>query len=599
MNVATTTTANTASSSVAMAKLNNNIAEDDNERTNTKMQSAMASQVQQQLKSQQMSINETHASKQHNNGSHNQFDTVNLNKNIAITISRISTNNNDSKHSCTLDTLQQIERDPAVRFTLEQLVAKIVAVLDKSSNRQQEQAHHDAAITDNQLDRQATSQSAEICPSSEATSVLDPLHSDTILIERNVSLSPDEASGDLVIDSDLPSSAGQQETSDETDTQQVDSSSHDEKDKSPTEEEKTGTSTQLDSPSVAPVLTPKNHEQSLTRASPTKSPDHHPGLNESSASHSPTKSPVQSPSTLLRPATKITGSSGTSLLRNVQVDSATAVAPDSPQDEREKDIVALRKLEITPPPQPASSETSDKGVESSASSAQQQPATSSQRGAKRKKSTSNSRSGQVKKEMTNDDSITDTGGRAKRQRTQTKLFQAGDVSFDEDFDESPADSIKKPRVSKPTLKSRRSSTVPSQSPVEQHHDVSSPEIVQRTDDQQDVIFYEKNDYLAIRNEQNTYYLCQLMENVRSNRPMIRVKWLDTNDSGKTYYLTSQFDRIPQKSIIMPVTPNKLKTGKKGDQFFSLDDQVKDNIMDRLKRSISVVSSSQETVTNES
>jgi len=100
-----------------------------------------------------------------------------------------------------------------------------------------------------------------------------------------------------------------------------------------------------------------------------------------------------------------------------------------------------------------------------------------------------------------------------------------------------------------------------------------------------VIFYEKNDYLAIRNEENLFYLCQLTENVRVQKPHIKVRWLDTNDGGKTYFLTSHYDMVPQKSIIMPVIPITLKGKRKGQQIFALDDQVKESIMDRLKKSL--------------
>lgn len=372
-----------------------------------------------------------------------------------------------------------------VAQTLEQLIDS-VALVELSSNTQRSPSNQENSVQHNKTSIARTASPiidgidlnhANTQPCTDQT--------DSAIVGRHVSLSPDEISGDLVIDSDLPSSAGQQETSDETE-----------------------------------------HAGWCS---------FQPGL-----------------------------SSG-------------------------PDIVALKNLEITPPPPVI---TEDKTENKSAKvSKTEQSMTPAQRSVKRKKSPIPSSS------IQNLDDSSKSGSRSKRQRTQTKLFQAGDASFAEDSEVS-ASSSKKPATAKPQAPRPRRSTT--QSPKQKEQSTApSPDSTLRTEDPQDVIFYEKNDYLAIRNEENTYYLCQLMENVRSNRPMIKVKWLDTSDGGKTYFLTNQYDKIPQKSIIMPVTPNTLKSGKKGEQLYALDDQVKDNITERLKRSISIVppqfDSSQETV----
>lgn len=183
--------------------------------------------------------------------------------------------------------------------------------------------------------------------------------------------------------------------------------------------------------------------------------------------------------------------------------------------------------------------------------------------------------------------------RSKRQRTQTRLFQAGDIKQINSIQsgsssESPSP-VKVNRQPRTANKGRKKSTTSSNC-SEANISYNAQDTVQErhnsmTNDLQDVIFYEKNDYLAIRNEENTFYLCQLIENVRSVRPMIKIKWLDTKDEGKTYFLTAHYDKVPHKSIIMPVSLNKLKSEKKGEQIFTLDDQDRENIMDRLQRSV--------------
>lgn len=228
--------------------------------------------------------------------------------------------------------------------------------------------------------------------------------------------------------------------------------------------------------------------------------------------------------------------------RDSSPDEATSdliIDADIPSNDSEPEtLVTLRNLEITPPPQPPEDQSAKK------------------------------ESGPMVESV-----------RSKRQRVQTKLFQAGEV----DPEAQPLP--KKARLSAPSAqKSKKRSSAP---PIIDKKLPNTPiRVVQHPLESQDVIFYEKNDYLAVRNEENSFYLCQLAENVKIDRPLMKIRWLDTKDEGKTYFLTSQYDKVYQKSIIMPVIPNILKSGKKGEQLFSLDDQVKANIMDRLSKSLS-------------
>lgn len=219
-------------------------------------------------------------------------------------------------------------------------------------------------------------------------------------------------------------------------------------------------------------------------------------------------------------------------------------------------------------------------------------------------------------------------GRTKRQRRQTQLFQIIDIPLarksqsgnnDDETSEysvsnqsSTPSPVKRPRKpsltsanntnnnkkrkteSSPSKKTSTSSLITNNNINNNNHsqllsDEAKTQSIYEAEYMQDVIHYEKNDYLAVRNEHNTFYLSQLMETVRSVRPMMKVRWLDTNDEGKTYYLTGQYDKVPQKSVIMPVDLNKLKSDKKGDQLFSLSDEVRQSINERLERSLLVSS----------
>lgn len=261
----------------------------------------------------------------------------------------------------------------------------------------------------------------------------------------------------------------------------------------------------------------------------------------------------------------------------------TPVAADEVDDDKTKDIVTLRNLEITPPPQPAC-QISELEMDETDEGPVANKQTKSRRDVKRPHS-----------EASNGPSDDSSNSRSKRQRKQTELFQvetnlkpsrlstSSEKSTASNKRRLSSSSNAQPKQKQPKKAKghQRSTTQPqNQNPHQQQQ-------LQINHDLQDVIFYEKNDYLAIRNEENTFYLCQLAENVRVQRPFIKVKWLDSKDDGKTYFLTSQYDNVPQKSIIMPVILNKLKSEKKGQQLFSLDDQHKDNIMDRLRRSLNV------------
>jgi hypothetical protein len=220
----------------------------------------------------------------------------------------------------------------------------------------------------------------------------------------------------------------------------------------------------------------------------------------------------------------------------------TPVKDEDDDVNKTKDIVMLRNLEITPPPQDLISKATPspiptKDIENNT--------------AKKRRS--------VKRTQSEQSDESSVSGRSKRQRRQTELFQF------------QAQSVQK---SNSTRKQTKQTTKP-----------ETPQIKQEEQKFQDVIFYEKGDHLAIRNEENTFYLCQLTENVRVQKPFVKVRWLDTEDDGETYFLTSHYDKVPQKSIIMPVTLAKLKSDKKSKQFFTIDDQIKNSVLDRLKRSI--------------
>lgn len=234
----------------------------------------------------------------------------------------------------------------------------------------------------------------------------------------------------------------------------------------------------------------------------------------------------------------------------------TPVKDDDEEVNKTKDIVMLRNLEITPPPQeliikatPSPNATRD--IENN--------------------NTANRRRSSSKRTQSEQSDESSVSVRSKRQRKQTELFQAESV-------------IKTNSSSSSSTSSTRKQAKP---------DTTTTQINHEEQKFQDVIFYEKGDHLAIRNEENTFYLCQLTENVRVQKTFVKIRWLDTEDQGETYFLTSHYDKVPQKSILMPVTLEKLNKEKKSKSAFTINDQIKNSIMDRLKRSINMPAETEE------
>lgn len=289
-----------------------------------------------------------------------------------------------------------------------------------------------------------------------------------------------------------------------------------------------------------------------------------------------------------------------------KVESAKVGDSEDSDEVKNKDMVMLRNLEISPPPPATETSASNPAQPTETTiNPKVEPVDATPARKKRRTAAAPEASSDV------ESSEGQQTGRSKRQRTQTKLFQAGDTPrLDESQTSLNVSASTRSTSSRASTSCRKkpktATTTVSDTTVEASTSElttsNDPETVHLTNDLQDVIFYEKNDYLAIRNEENSFYLCQLAENVRVKRPLIKVKWLDTSNAGRTYFLTSHFDKVPQKSIIMPVSLNKIKSDKKGEQLFTLDDQDRDNIMERLKRSINALSSSlpssQKTVTEE-
>lgn len=378
----------------------------------------------------------------------------------------------------------------------------------------------------------------------------DPNQSTDSQTSKPQDLSPDEASSDLVIDADITSN-------DLEDDSLENEQSHFGKVEGENQE-------QIEQPPATETITTSPPTLICTQQNPTppecETPSQVCELPLSSVNNQAKKldeGKVEETSKAIDPDVNI---------NLINEDNQLTIVNDDDQEDKTKDIVTLRNLEITPPP-PLEDVNPNKESDELKTSSKVQSG-------KRKRSSVS--------ETTSESGPVVEGGRSKRQRTQTRLFQAGDIKNEAQI-APKSTGPRKSRSSTASIPRSRKSTASSTSDKSMSIQNS---IVQQPNESHDVIFYEKDDYLAVRSEENTFYLCQLIENVKVGRPLMRIRWLDTNDDGETYFLTKHQDKVFQKSILMPVIPNIIKSEKKGKQIFSLDDQVKANIMDRLNKSLS-------------
>lgn len=287
----------------------------------------------------------------------------------------------------------------------------------------------------------------------------------------------------------------------------------------------------------------------------------------------------------------------------------------------------------------SSQQSSQTGEASSTEIDSSAEATNNEEGDTAKQAKQSKKRSRADSKTTTDNDEPSSEGRSKRQRTQTKLFQVTASSStgvrassgrssvaSGSYTTSPAPKPTANRKSnaqtrakaKTTTKTGKSNARQSTSSSKRGSLTKRQQVEDDEDDDQELppqltlydhvsndqknVIYEKNDILAIRNEEGTFYLCQLTENVRVMRATLKIRWLDTKDGGNTYFLTNQYDSIPHQSILLPVTLHKLKKEKSKEQFFTLENEIKDMVVERLKRSLTseahMQTSSQESEQNE-
>lgn len=98
----------------------------------------------------------------------------------------------------------------------------------------------------------------------------------------------------------------------------------------------------------------------------------------------------------------------------------------------------------------------------------------------------------------------------------------------------------------------------------------------------------RNEFLAVRNSEGGFYLCQAMQNVFKSSSKIKIRWLDeknkgtVNDEGGRTYVLDFFDVTDFECVLTTVDLGKIDV-----KTFELDQEEQNRIASILKKAIDV------------
>lgn len=92
----------------------------------------------------------------------------------------------------------------------------------------------------------------------------------------------------------------------------------------------------------------------------------------------------------------------------------------------------------------------------------------------------------------------------------------------------------------------------------------------------------RNEFLAVRNTDGGFFLCQTMYNVYKSSPKIRIRWLSEGATEKNIYCLDYMDTTDIECVLTSVSLNKLAKGK-----FELTNAEHERIENILKKALDV------------
>lgn len=95
-------------------------------------------------------------------------------------------------------------------------------------------------------------------------------------------------------------------------------------------------------------------------------------------------------------------------------------------------------------------------------------------------------------------------------------------------------------------------------------------------------FNFRNEFLAVRNADGGFFLCQAMHNVYKSSPKIRIRWLSEEGTDKNIYSLDFYDSTDIECVLTSVSLKKMVKAK-----FELTKSEQDRIESILKKALDV------------
>nr|CAD7455253.1 unnamed protein product [Timema tahoe] len=136
----------------------------------------------------------------------------------------------------------------------------------------------------------------------------------------------------------------------------------------------------------------------------------------------------------------------------------------------------------------------------------------------------------------------------------------------------------------------RTRTQPYQSPIPELMFISKIKTAVKSPDDKLIVFY-KNEFLAVRNAEGSFYVCQAMQNIYKTSPKIRIRWLsqEKKDSKLTDVYTPDFYDATVSSgqlRLATIVPTLLREHHRV-KLFHLPEEERERTNSILKRALDV------------
>lgn len=96
------------------------------------------------------------------------------------------------------------------------------------------------------------------------------------------------------------------------------------------------------------------------------------------------------------------------------------------------------------------------------------------------------------------------------------------------------------------------------------------------------LFNSRNEFLAVRNDEGSFFLCQSIQNVYKSSPRIRIRWLSEDKQNQSIYALDFYDHTDLECVLTTVSLEKQSKGK-----FELTKAERERVQNILQKALDV------------